>query len=136
MIKQCAIYTRTAIKDQDVGADLRAAENFIEAQPDAWVFRHYHDNGYSGRNMVRPAILRLMRDIRAGRIDAVIVMGVDRISCDAADFCEFAALMNEHNVRLVTLRHGVVGASSTGNLLLTLLAAFAQYQDSLEREVA
>ncbi len=136
MIKKCAIYTRTAIKDQDVSADLKAAEDFLLTQQDTWVSKHYHDNGYMDSNLVRPSIIRLMNDIRDGKIDAVIVRGVDQISRSAADFCEFAAIMNDHNVQLVTLRHGFVEASPAGTLLLSLLAAFAQYQDSLDREAA
>ncbi len=136
MIKKCAIYTRTAIQDQDVSADLKAAEDFILAQQDTWIPKHYHDNGYMGSNLVRPAIMRLLNDIREGNIDAVIVRGVDQISRSAADFCEFAAIMNEHNVQLVTLRHGFIEASPAGTLLLGLLSAFAQYQDSLDCEAA
>ena len=136
MIKKCAIYTRTAIKDQDISADLKAAETYIETLPDTWIAKHYHDNGYSGLNLVRPSILRLLDDIRAGKIDAVVVTGIDRISRNVADFCEFAAIMNEHNVQLITLHHGLIEASPAGTLLLGLLAAFAQYQDSLDREAA
>lgn len=136
MIKKCGIYTRTALADQDVTAELKNAEDFLAAQSDTWIAKHYHDNGYSGLNLVRPSILRLLDDIRAGKIDAIVVTGIDRISRNVADFCEFAAILNEHNVQLVTLRHGFIEASPAGNLLLMMLAAFAQYQDSLEREAA
>ena len=136
MIKKCAIYTRSAIQDVDISEELKCAEAYLEGQPDTWIPKHYHDNGYSGLNLVRPSIIRLMNDIRDGKIDAVVVTGVDRISRNAADFCEFAAIMNEYNVQLITLRHGTIEASPAGNLLLMMLAAFAQYQDSLEREAA
>ncbi len=136
MIKKCGLYTRTAIKDQDISAALKAAETFLEAQPDTWIAKHYHDNGYSGSNLVRPSIIRLMDDIREGKIDAVIVTGIDQISRNAADFCEFAAILNEHNVQLITLKHGLSEASPAGNLLLMMLAAFAQYQEELEQEAA
>ena len=136
MIKKCRIYTRTAIADQDISAELKNAEDFLAAQPNTWISTHYHDNGYSGLNLVRPSIIRLMNDIREGKIDAVVVTGIDRISRNVADFCEFAAFLNEYNVQLVTIRHGIIEETPVGNLLLTLLAAFAQYQDSLERDAA
>ncbi len=136
MIRKCAIYTRTALADEDISAELKAAEDYLETQPDTWIAKHYHDNGYSGSNLVRPSIIRLMNDIREGKIEAVVVRGIDRISRNAADFCEFAAFMNEHNVQLISLRHGSIEASPAGNFLLMMLAAFAQYQEELENEAA
>lgn len=134
MITRCGIYTRTAIQDQDISAALKNAERFIEAQENAWVATHYHDNGYSGANMVRPALLRLIRDIEAGKIQAVLVDDICVLTRNHADMIDLAKLMALHNVRLITLKHGGDFENPVGRLLLQILISFAEYERQLEEK--
>ena len=102
---RCAIYTR---KSTDEGLDKEF--NSLEAQFDAcaayvrsqvskgWqiVDRHYDDGGYSGGNMDRPALQALLRDVRKGNIDAVVVYKIDRLSRSRCDFAGLSKLFEKH----------------------------------------
>ncbi|GAG36743.1 unnamed protein product, partial [marine sediment metagenome] len=86
---RCAIYTRKSTSeglDQDfnsLDAQREAAEAYIASQQGAgWVCLpdRYDDGGFTGANIDRPALTRLLVDIEAGKIDAVVVYKVDRLS--------------------------------------------------------
>ncbi len=79
---RCAVYTRKSCEeglDQDfnsLDAQRAAAEAYILSQAHAgWLClaEHYDDGGFTGGNMDRPALRRLMTDIEARKIDAVVV---------------------------------------------------------------
>jgi len=85
---RCAIYTRKSTEeglDQEfnsLDAQRESAELYIGSQKEAgWVALpdRYDDGGYTGGNMERPAVKRLMADIEAGRVDCVVVYKVDRL---------------------------------------------------------
>ena len=92
---RCAIYTRKSTEeglDQDfnsLDAQREAAEAYIRSQTHAgWTAlpAHYADGGYSGSNLDRPALQRLLADIRAGNVDCVLTHRVDRLSRSLLDF--------------------------------------------------
>ncbi len=85
----CAIYTRKSTSeglDQDfttLDAQREAAENYIASQKsEGWVAipDHYDDGGYTGANTERPALKRLIADIKDDKIDCVIVYKVIEIA--------------------------------------------------------
>ena len=58
----------------------------------------YDDGGFSGGNLERPAAQRLLTDIRAGRIDIVVVYKVDRLTRSLADFARLIETFDKHAV--------------------------------------
>mgnify|MGYP000108245267 CR=1 FL=1 len=94
-IVRCAIYTRKSTDeglDQEfnsLDAQREGAEAFILSQRSEgwqWIDERYDDGGFSGGNLERPAMKRLMADIEAGKIDCVVVYKVDRLSRSLLDF--------------------------------------------------
>ena len=93
--RRCAVYTR---KSTDEGLDM--AFNSLDAQRDAceayvasqrgegWILvaDHYDDGGFSGGTLERPALQRLLVDIRAGKVDCVVVYKIDRLTRALMDF--------------------------------------------------
>src|SRR5258707_12044219 len=86
---RCAIYTRKSTEeglDQEfnsLDAQRESAEAYIQSQAsEGWVClpEPYNDGGFTGGNMERPALQRLLKDMQAGKIDYVIVYKVDRLS--------------------------------------------------------
>src|SRR5438270_547158 len=86
--RRCAIYTRKSSEEgleqefNSLAAQREACEAFIRSQRDeGWVLARtrYDDGGFSGGNIERPALQGLLADIRAGRIDVVVVYKVDRL---------------------------------------------------------
>ena len=138
--KRCAIYTR---KSTDEGLD--QDYNSLEAQRDAGLAfvasqRHegwmavpdgYDDGGYSGGNLERPGLKRLMADIEAGRIDIVVVYKIDRLTRSLTDFAKLVDVLDRNGVSFVSVTQQFNTTTSMGRLTLNILLSFAQF----EREV-
>src|ERR1700746_1874283 len=99
----CAIYTRVSTDqglDQDfnsLDAQYDASQAYIRSQAHAgWTMLRskYDDGGFSGGNTDRPALQRLLEDVRAGRIDVIVVYKVDRLPPSLGDFAHLVALFD------------------------------------------
>src|SRR5213075_1112896 len=109
-------------------------EAFIRSQRnEGWVLAktRYDDGGFSGGNLERPALQQLIADIRAGRIDIVVVYKVDRLTRSLADFARLVELFDAEAVSFVSVTQQFNTTSSMGRLTLNVLLSFAQF----EREV-
>src|SRR5467141_1453489 len=139
--KRCAIYTRKSSEEgleqefNSLAAQREACEAFIRSQRDeGWVLAktRYDDGGFSGGNMERPALQDLLGDIRAGRIDIVVVYKVDRLTRSLADFARLVEIFEAQGVSFVSVTQQFNTTTSMGRLTLNVLLSFAQF----EREVA
>jgi site-specific DNA recombinase len=136
----CAIYTRKSSEEgleQDfnsLDAQREACAAFILSQK-AQTWRAfpsaYDDGGFSGGNMERPALQRLLADIAAKKIRIVVVYKVDRLTRSLADFAKLVELFDAHGVSFVSVTQQFNTTSSMGRLTLNVLLSFAQF----EREV-
>jgi site-specific DNA recombinase len=138
--KRCAIYTRKSSEEgleqefNSLAAQREACEAYIRSQQhEGWVLaRHrYDDGGFSGGSMERPALQELLADIRAGRLDIVVVYKVDRLTRSLADFARLVELFDAQGVSFVSVTQQFNTTSSMGRLTLNVLLSFAQF----EREV-
>ena len=91
----------------------------------------YDDGGFTGGNMERPALQRLLADIQAGKIDCTIVYKVDRLSRSLLDFARIMETFETHHVSFVSVTQQINSATSMGRLMLNVLLSFAQF----EREI-
>ena len=132
---RCAIYTRKSTEeglDQDfnsLDAQRESAQAFIRSQQrEGWkpVPGHYDDGGFTGANMERPALARLLDAVRAREIDCVVVYKVDRLSRSLLDFARIMSLFDEHEVSFVSVTQQFNTSSSLGRLTLHILLSFAQ----------
>ncbi len=143
MIKRrlrCAVYTR---KSSEEGLDQEY--NSIDAQRDAghayiasqraegWIAiaDDYDDPAFSGGNMERPGLKRLMADIEAGKVDIVVVYKIDRLTRSLADFSKMVEVFERLGVSFVSVTQQFNTTTSMGRLMLNVLLSFAQF----EREV-
>src|ERR1700745_136278 len=138
--RRCAIYTRKSSEEgleqefNSLAAQREACEAYIRSQQhEGWVLARtrYDDGGFSGGNLERPAAQRLLSDIRAGRIDIVVVYKVDRLPRSRADFARLVELFDAQGVSFVSVTQQFNTTSSMGRLTLNVLLSFAQF----EREV-
>jgi len=136
----CAIYTRKSTSeglDQDfttLDAQREAAENYISSQKhEGWLMipTRYDDGGFTGANIDRPALQKLLSDIKTGGIDCVIVYKVDRLSRSLMDFTQLLEFFDKHNVAFVSITQAFNTNTSMGRLTLNILLSFAQF----EREI-
>jgi site-specific DNA recombinase len=137
---RCAIYTRVSTEsglDQDfnsLDAQYDAAQAYIRSQAHAgWtlVRTRYDDGGFSGGTTDRPALQQLLADIRAHRINVIVVYKVDRLTRSLADFAKLVELFDAHGVSFVSVTQQFNTTTSMGRLTLNVLLSFAQF----EREV-
>jgi site-specific DNA recombinase len=134
---RCAIYTRKSVEkglDQEFNSlDLQreSCEAYIASQKHAgWTALpdSYDDGGYSGGNMDRPAMARLMADIEAGKIDSVVTYKVDRMSRSLLDFAQMMEVFERKSVSFVSVTQHFNTATSLGRLILHILLSFAQFE--------
>jgi DNA invertase Pin-like site-specific DNA recombinase len=139
--KRCAIYTRKSTEEgleqefNSLAAQREACEAFIRSQRnEGWVLARtrYDDGGFSGGNMERPALQGLLADIRAGRVEIVVVYKVDRLTRSLADFARLVEIFDAQGASFVSVTQQFNTTSSMGRLTLNVLLSFAQF----EREVA
>ena len=140
MPKRCAVYCRVSSDERldqsfnSIDAQRESGLSFVMSQrAEGWtpVQDTYEDPGYSGGNMERPGLKRLMADIKAGRIDMVVVYKIDRLSRSLADFAKMVEVFDKHQVSFSSVTQQINSATSTGRLMLNMLLSFAQF----EREV-
>ncbi len=137
---RCAVYTRKSTEEglqQDfntLNAQRDSAEKYIASQAgEGWVCLpdQYDDGGFTGGNMDRPALQRLLADIDAAKIDCVVVYKVDRLSRSILDFAKIMEQFAQRSVSFVSVTQQFNTANSMGRLMLNVLLSFAQF----EREI-
>jgi site-specific DNA recombinase len=137
---RCAIYTRKSTEEglekefNTLDAQREAGEAYIRSQAhEGWtcLADRYDDGGYTGGDMDRPALQRLLADIEAGRVDVVVAYKVDRFSRSLLDFARMMATFEKHQVSFVSVTQQFNTATSMGRLMLNVLLSFAQF----EREI-
>jgi len=137
---RCAIYTRKSTDEgleqefNSLDAQRESAESYIASQRhEGWACLpdRYDDGGFTGGNMERPALKRLLADIQAGRIDCIVVYKVDCLSRSLLDFARIMETLEKHSVSFVSVTQQFNTTSSMGRLTLNILLSFAQF----EREI-
>jgi site-specific DNA recombinase len=137
---RCAIYTRKSTEEgleqefNSLDAQRESAQAFIASQQhEGWVCLpdRYDDGGFTGGNMERPALKRLLADIAEGKVDCVVVYKVDRLSRSLLDFAKMMATFEQHGISFVSVTQQFNTATSMGRLILNVLLSFAQF----EREI-
>lgn len=140
---RCAIYTR---KSSEEG--LEQSFNSLEAQREAcrayvlsqkhegWVVlaNQYDDGGFSGGTLERPGLKQLLNDIRAGKIDTVVVYKVDRLTRSLTDFSKIIEIFDAQKVSFVSVTQHFNTTTSMGRLTLNVLLSFAQFEREITGE--
>jgi site-specific DNA recombinase len=139
-LARCAIYTRKSteynleLAFNSLDAQREACEAYIKSQAhEGWrlIAGRYDDGAFSGASLERPALQRLLADIRADKIDIVLVYKVDRLTRSLADFAKLIELFDTHNVSFVSVTQSFNTSSSMGRLTLNVLLSFAQFEREL-----
>ena len=137
---RCAIYTRKSTED-----GLEQEYNSLDAQYDActayalsqrhegWnvVKDRYDDGGFSGGNLERPGLKKLLADIEAGKVDIILLYKIDRLTRSLSDFAKIVEILDRKGASFVSITQSFNTTTSMGRLTLNMLLSFAQF----EREV-
>jgi DNA invertase Pin-like site-specific DNA recombinase len=137
---RCAVYTRKSTEEglemefNSLDAQREACEAYIASQKaEGWLLvpDRYDDGGFSGGNLERPALKRLMADIEARRLDCIVVYKIDRLTRALLDFAKLIEVLDRSAVTFVSVTQAFNTTTSMGRLTLNVLLSFAQF----EREV-
>lgn len=137
---RCAIYTRKSSEEgldmafNSLDAQREACEAYIASQKqEGWILLQdrYDDGGFSGGNLDRPALKRLLADIEDGLVDVIVCYKIDRLSRSLMDFAKLVEVFEPKGVTFVSVTQSFSTTSSMGRLTLNMLLSFAQF----EREV-
>lgn len=140
---RCAIYTR---KSTEHGLDLEfnsldaqrdSCEAYIKSQASqGWraLAERYDDPAYSGGNLDRPALQRLLKDVDAGKVDVIVVYKIDRLTRSLADFAKLVVAFDAKSISFVAVTQQFNTTSSMGRLTLNVLLSFAQFERELSSE--
>ncbi len=137
---RCAIYTRKSTEEglaqefNSLDAQREACGAYIASQRhQGWIAlpKSYDDGGFTGGNMERPALQRLLADIDHGLVDCVVVYKVDRLSRSLLDFARIMGAFDKQGISFVSVTQQFNTTASLGRLTLNILLSFAQF----EREI-
>src|SRR5947207_3254785 len=139
-LARCAIYTGKSteynleLAFNSLDAQREACEAYIKSQAhEGWrlIPGRYDDGAFSGASLDRPALQQLLAEVRAGKIDIVLVYKVDRLTRSLADFAKLIELFDAHDVSFVSVTQSFNTRSSMGRLTLNVLLSFAQFEREL-----
>src|SRR5829696_106949 len=139
-VLRCAVYTRVSTEyglEQEfnsLDAQRESSEAYVKSQAhEGWRLlpTQYNDGGFSGGSLNRPALQKLLADIRDRLVDVVVVYKVDRLTRSLADFAKLVELFDAQGVSFVSVTQAFNTTTSMGRLTLNVLLSFAQF----EREV-
>ncbi len=142
-VLRCAIYTRKSTEhglDQEfnsLDAQREACEAYIKSQAyQGWkaLPQRYDDPAFSGGNLERPALKRLLREIALGQIDIVVVYKIDRLTRSLADFAKLVEAFDAKSISFVAVTQQFNTTTSMGRLTLNVLLSFAQFERELASE--
>jgi site-specific DNA recombinase len=142
-LQRCAIYTRKStehgleLEFNSLDAQREACEAYIKSQAsEGWrtISKRYDDPAYSGGNLDRPALQRLLKDIEAGQIDVIVVYKIDRLTRSLADFAKLVEVFDTKSVSFVAVTQQFNTTTSMGRLTLNVLLSFAQFERELASE--
>jgi site-specific DNA recombinase len=140
---RCAVYTRKSSEeglDQDFNsleAQREAGEAYVRSQAhEGWkpIADRFDDGGFSGGNMQRPALARLMALIREGKVDVIVIYKIDRLTRSLTDFARLAETFDKHGVSFVSVTQQFNTTTSMGRLMLNVLLSFAQFEREITGE--
>jgi site-specific DNA recombinase len=140
---RCAIYTRKSTEHgleqefNSLDSQREACEAYIKSQASqGWkvVPQHYDDPAFSGGNLDRPALKKLLRDIDQGEVDVVVVYKIDRLTRSLADFAKLVEKFDEKSISFVAVTQQFNTTTSMGRLTLNVLLSFAQFERELASE--
>ncbi|WP_363800742.1 recombinase family protein [Lysobacter firmicutimachus] len=141
--QRCAVYTRVSTDEgmnqlyTSIDAQRDAGEAYIASRrTEGWipVADYYDDGGYSGGNLERPALKRLLDDVRSGKIDIIVTYKIDRLTRSLFDFAEIFKVLDEHLVTFVAVTQHFNTTDAMGRMVLNIMLTFAQFERELTAE--
>ena len=129
-VVRAAVYSRKSrmIEGQiDYSMEFQPDKSEAFALQQGWkIVFVYADPDFSGRNSKRKGLQRLIRSIKAGKVDVVVVHQLDRLYRNLSGFLNFLILLQEYNVRFVSVTENIDSNTPWGKLIMYVLGSIAE----------
>ena len=129
-MKRVALYARVSTLDQHPENQLIELRAYAKARGFENVVE-YVDHGVSGAKDRRPALDRLMADVRARRVDALVVTALDRLGRSVRHLVQCMNVLGDNGVEFCSLREGVQAGTAVSQMVFTIFAAVAEFERAL-----
>jgi len=129
-IKQVVLYTRTSMADQNSETQLMALRDYC-LRMGYQITDQYVDSGFSGKDENRPEFERLLSDVRANKIDCIIVYKLDRIGRSLKHLLNLFEEFKNRNVEFISVTQNINTATPEGKMFWQMLGVFAEYEREL-----
>src|ERR1700730_6298153 len=125
-------YARVSTDKQvDKGISLEAQQHKICAMAEvqgAQLLETIVDGGESAKSLNRPGLRRLLALVEAGKVEAVIIAKLDRLTRSVKDLCQLLELFEKHRVALVSVAESLDTASAAGRLVIGIMVCVSQWE--------
>jgi site-specific DNA recombinase len=130
---ETAIYARVSTEEQaQEGFSIRAQQQKLKeyANVKDWsVYDIYLDEGISGKNLTqRPAITRMIDDIKTGHVKNVLVFKIDRLTRSTADLVYLIDLFKECDCAFNSLMESIDTSTASGRMFIKIIGIFAEFE--------
>ena len=135
-----AIYTRVSTDTQadkefnSCEAQENKIRSFISSQENMEIYKVYSDQGYTGANIDRPALMEMLHAVQQGKIDLIISYKIDRLTRSPKDFYQLIEVLEKHNVNFISVTERFDTSTPSGRLLRNIMLTFAQFERELISE--
>ncbi|MBL7131252.1 MAG: recombinase family protein [Candidatus Omnitrophica bacterium] len=130
MEKRVGLYARTSMLDQNSDSQLLALGQYCERMGYKIVDK-YIDNGFSGKTTQRPEFERLLADIRANRLDCVVVYKIDRFGRSLQHLLNLLEEFKNRKVDFISITQPVDTTTAAGKMFWQILGVFAEFERTL-----
>jgi len=124
------LYARCSTKEQNIETQVIALRDFCNRQEYA-IAEEYLDEGFSGSKDSRPAFDRMLSDLRAGKINCVIVYKLDRIGRSLQHLLNLFEEFKNRKVEFISLTQNINTSTPEGKMFLRMLMVLAEYEREL-----
>lgn len=132
-LMRAAIYVRVSTDDQDCALQLEDLHRYVELRK--WELAGtFRDEGVSGAKRSRPALDDLIRQVKKGKFDVVLVWRFDRMARSTTHLIEVLDTLRSHQCQFVSTTEQIDTSGAAGMLMFTIIAAFAEYERQIIRE--
>src|SRR5438128_9995317 len=129
-MRRVGCYLRVSTTEQTVENQRNDLRAYCAAR--GWYnVSEYSDAGVSGTRERRPGLDRLMSDVKARRVDVVVVAAFDRLGRSVRHLVEALELFRHLGVEFISLREQIDTGSALGQAVFTIIAAIVQLERSL-----
>jgi site-specific DNA recombinase len=137
---RCAVYTRVSTDNQaeieynSCAAQEEKIRSFIDSQENMSIYNVYSDPGFTGADLKRPALTKLLNDIKQEKINLVIAYKIDRLTRSPKDFYQLIELFETYGVDFISVTERFDTSTPSGRLLRNIMLTFAQFERELASE--